>query len=113
MKKQQDHEAAQARKAEKTAAAAQKPKKAWVTPERLPDGATFDVRYDAAKTLWSGTLTVGTTVITDSASGVFKLLRRFIAVPGERATRVAGGFPGVRHRELTSGEPDGRGLVSH
>jgi hypothetical protein len=46
---------------------------------RLPDGSQFEVRYDAAKQQWSGSLTVptpgGTAVVfTGSGSGLFPLL---------------------------------------
>jgi hypothetical protein len=42
---------------------------------RLPDGARFDVAFDAAKGEWSGTLAVpGLAPLTASASGVFELL---------------------------------------
>ena len=44
--------------------------------DRLPDGAKFEVVYDAARTQWSGTLTIGEKVFTGSAGGVFKLLNR-------------------------------------
>jgi hypothetical protein len=43
---------------------------------RLPDGAKFDVVYDATRTEWTGTLTVGGQVFTGVASGVLKLLRQ-------------------------------------
>ena len=45
-------------------------------PERLPDGAKFEVVYDATRTQWTGTLTIGENVFTGSAGGVFKLLNR-------------------------------------
>ena len=45
---------------------------------RLPDQSGFEVRYDAATEMWSGTLTVPgdpmPRTFTASASGVFKLL---------------------------------------
>lgn len=43
--------------------------------ERLPDGARFDVTYDAATQTWSGTLVIGALTLTASKSGVFKLLQ--------------------------------------
>ena len=43
---------------------------------RLPDGAKFEVVYDAAQTQWTGTLTIGEKVFTGSAGGLFKLLNR-------------------------------------
>jgi hypothetical protein len=43
---------------------------------RLPDGAKFEVVYDATRTQWTGTLTIGARVFTGSAGGVFKLLNR-------------------------------------
>ena len=47
---------------------------------RLPDGANFNVTYDAQAERWTGTLTVPTAgadpaVFTASAGGVFQLLR--------------------------------------
>jgi hypothetical protein len=45
-------------------------------PERLPDGSRFDVVYHADREEWTGTLTIGPTVFTASASAVFKLLNR-------------------------------------
>jgi len=45
-------------------------------PERLPDGAKFEVVYDTTRTQWSGTLTIGESVFTGSAGDVFKLLNR-------------------------------------
>jgi hypothetical protein len=43
---------------------------------RLPDGAKFEVAYDASWTRWTGTLTIGERVFTGSGGGVFKLLNR-------------------------------------
>lgn len=48
--------------------------------QRLPDGATFHVAYDATAVQWTGTLTIrdganSETTFTASASGVFRLLR--------------------------------------
>ena len=43
---------------------------------RLPDGSKFEVVYDATRTQWTGTLTIGEKVFTGSASGVFNLLNR-------------------------------------
>lgn len=43
---------------------------------RLPDGARFDVSYDASTTTWSGTLTIGPKVFTAKHQAVFKLLRK-------------------------------------
>ena len=44
--------------------------------DRLPDGARFDVAYDATAGMWSGTLAVaGLAPFTASASAVFQLLR--------------------------------------
>jgi hypothetical protein len=51
-------------------------KPAGGSTERLPDGAKFDVVYDANRTQWTGTLTIGKKVFTGSAGGVFKLLSR-------------------------------------
>jgi hypothetical protein len=44
--------------------------------ERLPDGARFEVVYDASRTQWRGTLTVGAAVFEGTAGGIFKLLGR-------------------------------------
>jgi hypothetical protein len=56
-----------------------KPPKPRSTPRpqgRLPDGARFDVAYDAATEQWSGTLSIpGPAPITGAASGVMKLLQ--------------------------------------
>jgi hypothetical protein len=41
---------------------------------RLPDGARFEVSYDAAWERWSGTLTVGGQTFTGEAPAVFRLL---------------------------------------
>ncbi len=43
---------------------------------RLPDGSKYDLVYDATRTQWTGTLTIGEQVFTGSAGGVFKLLNR-------------------------------------
>ena len=43
---------------------------------RLPDGANFNVRYNAQTMTWAGTLVVNGKTYTGSASGVFKLLER-------------------------------------
>lgn len=42
---------------------------------RLPDGAVFEVHYDAGTETWAGALVIGPTVFQDTASGVFRLLR--------------------------------------
>jgi hypothetical protein len=66
-------------KRKRAEAAAQQPansKRPKDLPARLPDGAKFEVVYDATKMHWTGTLTVGKAVFTDSASAVFKLLNR-------------------------------------
>ena len=79
----EEEEAIQARKAEKKQRAEaaktvqpQQEKHATQHWERLPDGAKFVVVYDATRTQWTGTLTIGETVFTGSAGGVFKLLNR-------------------------------------
>lgn len=56
--------------------ASEKKKPVGEAPERLPDGAKFEVLYDASQTRWTGKLTIGEKVFTDSAGGVFKLLNR-------------------------------------
>jgi hypothetical protein len=81
-KRLEEEEALRVRKAEKqkraeeqAAMPPQKPK----TPAnqgRLPHGSKFEVVYDATRTQWVGTLTVGEAVFKDSAGGVFKLLGR-------------------------------------
>lgn len=43
---------------------------------RLPDGAKFEVTYDAAKVKWNGTLTIGDQVFTGSFGALFTLLNR-------------------------------------
>lgn len=43
---------------------------------RLPDGAKVAADYDGAKQKWTGTLTIGDKVFTDSAGGLFTLLRK-------------------------------------
>lgn len=77
--------AALARKAEKqqrakeaamAQAQKQQQKPAGENPGRLPDGAKYDVVYDAARTQWTGTLTVGDKVFTGSAGGLFTLLSK-------------------------------------
>jgi hypothetical protein len=83
-KRLEEEEALKVRQAEKqqrakeAAAAGPSPKKkpGADIPERLPDGAKFEVVYDAAQTRWTGTLTIADKVFTDSAGGVFKLLNR-------------------------------------
>jgi len=46
------------------------------TKGRLPDGARFEMSYDAAARTWSGTLTVAGREYSGSARGVFRLLVR-------------------------------------
>jgi hypothetical protein len=79
-KEQEVQEAARQRRQEKAKAKEQQPqptpRKPKQLPQRLPDGARFNVVYDAAKQEWSGTLTIGSDVFSDSASGVFALLTR-------------------------------------
>lgn len=75
-------EAARLKKAEKQ----ERAEKAVMTPSqkkpadsnrgRLPDGAKIEAVYDASRTQWVGTLTVGEAVFKGSAGGVFKLLSR-------------------------------------
>jgi hypothetical protein len=43
---------------------------------RLPDGAIFSARYDAASTSWAGTLTVAGQTFQGAAGGVVQLLRQ-------------------------------------
>lgn len=83
-KRIEEEEAAKVRQAEKqqrakeaaTAGAPAKKKPFGQIMDRLPDGAKFEVVYDASQTRWTGTLTIGEKVFTDSAGGVFKLLNR-------------------------------------
>jgi len=85
VKRQEEEAAALVRKAEKQqrakeAAMAQEQKQqqkpAGESPGRLPDGAKYDVVYNAAQTQWTGTLTVGDKVFTGSAGGLFTLLSK-------------------------------------
>jgi hypothetical protein len=83
-KQREQEEAARLRRIEKEKRkllAAQQPPGRAPRPQggRLPDGSQFEVRYDAAKEQWSGSLTVpaagGTPAIfTGSGSGLFPLL---------------------------------------
>lgn len=78
-KRLEEEAAAAARKAERAqrAAANSRPaKRPGPKLERLPDGSKFDVRYDATRELWSGTLVIQGQTFTDSASGVFNLLTK-------------------------------------
>jgi hypothetical protein len=83
-KRIEEEEAAKVRRAEKeqrakeAAAAGPSPRKKpfGEATARLPDGAKFEVVYEATQTRWTGTLTIGDKVFTDSASGVFHLLRK-------------------------------------
>lgn len=79
-KRLEEEAATKARRAEKQQRAAERaqagPSQKGNHMERLPDGAKFEVVYDAGATQWSGTLTIGEQVFTDSAGGVFKLLHR-------------------------------------
>jgi hypothetical protein len=81
-KRLEEEEALKTRRAEKQQRAAEaaksQPKKRPPSDStaRLPNGAKFEVVYDATKVQWSGTLTIGDKVFTGSASGVFTLLNR-------------------------------------
>jgi hypothetical protein len=48
--------------------------------QRLPDGATFDVKFDAAAGMWRGTLIIGDAPFESEASGVFRLLQNLDAM---------------------------------
>ena len=48
-------------------------------PGRLPDGATFHLRYDVLTQTWSGSLKIGDVIFVGEKSGVFKLLRKLDA----------------------------------
>jgi hypothetical protein len=64
-------------RAEAAALAAKQPKKPPAAKqERLPDGAKFEVVYDATRTLWTGSLTIGETVFSGTAGALFTLLNR-------------------------------------
>jgi hypothetical protein len=73
-------EASQRKHARRKAKRAQAEQARQATPEgRLPDQSTFLVQYDAARTLWSGSLTVRmgegeAEVFRGEASAVFRLL---------------------------------------
>jgi hypothetical protein len=88
LKKHAEQEAAAAQR--RAAKAAQRQD----LPQRLPDAARFDVRYDAATTTWSGALAVpiaGNAVsITGTASGVFGLLKQLDRKYRAMATEAAG-----------------------
>jgi hypothetical protein len=76
----EEQEAAQRRRAERGPDEGRKGR-AKVGLGRLPNGARFDVAYDAAAETWSGTLTIpvpeaAPAVFTGSAPGVFKLLSK-------------------------------------
>lgn len=77
-KRLEEEAAAKVRKAEKQErqAVPTQPKMKTVRAERLPDGAKVEATYDAGRTQWRGTLTVGDKTFTGSASGLFKLLQR-------------------------------------
>ena len=77
----EEEEALRVKKAEKqqrVAAAAERPGKqpAREVRERLPDGSRFEVVYDATRAQWVGTLTIGGTAFSGSASALFTLLTR-------------------------------------
>jgi hypothetical protein len=76
-----EDEATRTRRAERqkrseasTAGSEKKP--AGDNSERLPDGAKVEAGYDAARTRWAGTLTIGDAVFSGTAGGLFKLLRQ-------------------------------------
>jgi len=85
LKQQQELEAAKMRKLNKPPATPPKPKlKTKPILGRLPHGARFELDYDSASQTWSGTLTIPTpegkpTVVTDKATGVFRLLSKLDA----------------------------------
>ena len=85
-RQRQEQEAAQLRRSEKEKRKeqdAERPRRPARAPRphsgRLPDGSQFEVRYDAAKEQWSGSLIVPTPggaslTFTGSGSGLFPLL---------------------------------------
>jgi hypothetical protein len=76
-KQRREQEAAKVRQEEKQQRAARSAKKhAAGKQDRLPDGAKFEVVYDAGKTQWTGTLTVSGKVFSGSAGALFTLLNR-------------------------------------
>jgi hypothetical protein len=80
-KRLEEEEALPVKRAEKQrrdAAAAERPRKqpARDIPEQLPDGSRFEVVYYATRAQWLGTLTIGGTAFTGSASALFTLLTR-------------------------------------
>jgi hypothetical protein len=83
-KRLEEEEATKVRQAEKLrrvqeaamARPSERKKPVGAVTDRLPDGAKFEVVYAASQTRWTGTLTIGEKVFTDSAGGVFKLLNR-------------------------------------
>jgi hypothetical protein len=76
VRREQKQQAA-AQRAEETARVGQlQKKKPSHTSGRLPDGAKFEVIYDAGKTKWSGTLTIGDKVFTATYGALFTLLNR-------------------------------------
>src|SRR5262249_23487891 len=80
LKLHQEQEAARMRKLNKPVATPPKPK-TNLPLRRLPHGARFELEYDSASQTWSGTLTIPTpggkpSVVTDKASGVFRLLSK-------------------------------------
>jgi len=82
-KRLEEQEALKVRQAEKQQRVAEaaketaRPKKqVFVKQDRLPDGAKFEVVYDAAKTQWTGKLTIGESVFTGFAGALFTLLNR-------------------------------------
>src|SRR5207248_4405792 len=78
-KQQQEQEAARLRRLEREVQQPRPEKAPRPQPGRLPDGSQFEVRYDAGKEQWSGTLTVPTPQgaplsFSGSGSGLFPLL---------------------------------------
>ena len=84
-RQQQEQEAAEQRRSEKEKRKVQQAEQPRLgkarrpQPGRLPDGSQFEVRYDAAKEQWSGSLTVpnpegALATFTASGSGLFPLL---------------------------------------
>jgi hypothetical protein len=85
-RQRQEQEAADLRRSEKEkrkVQQAEQPPRPGKTPRpqpgRLPDGSQFEVRYDAVKEQWSGSLTIvtpegGSVTFTGTGSGLFPLL---------------------------------------
>jgi len=75
-KRQEEEEAVKARRAAKQKTGSERKPAGHNNVERLPDGAKVEAAYEAARTRWAGTLTVGDAVFSGTAGGLFKLLKQ-------------------------------------